>query len=129
MHSGSQPPIIMSPTRHLCIAKDLSAVKRPLIGRGSEGNDISSRNLAPFLGCAQKAEFCNADETETRAASREQRLPRAVSGRLSEATVVVVAVEERMAKVKPASGVQWPQKETLYAAATGCPACEVFEQI
>ena len=65
----------MSPTRHLCIAKDLSAVKRPLIGRGSEGNDISSRNLAPFLGCAQKAEFCNADETETRAASREQRLP------------------------------------------------------
>ena len=87
----------------------------------------------PFCSSAQKAEFCKADETETRAASREQRLPSGerAGERLSEATVVVAAaaVEERMAKVKPASsGVQWPQKETLYAA-TGCPACQVFEQI
>ena len=85
----------------------------------------------PFCSSAQKAEFCKADETETRAASREQRLPSGRAGkRLSEATVVVAtAVEGRMAKVKPASsGVQWPQKETLYAA-TGCPVCIVFEQI
>ena len=67
-----------------------------------------------------EAGFCKADETEMRAACRSVGGTGAeVTERLSEATAVVVVVGERMAKVKPASGVQWPQKETLYAS-TGC---------
>ena len=74
---------------------------------------------------SSQPEFCKADETEMRAASRSVGRSVAVVGttgreqrllserRLSEATVVV---EERMAKVKPASGVQRPQKGTLYAS-------------